>query len=45
MEWPLRSGRTAEFPEVDRIQFFTLAEAKTRINPAQQPFLDRLADF
>ena len=45
MEWPPRSGRTAEFPEVDRIQFFTLAEAKTRINPAQQPFLDRLADL
>jgi predicted NUDIX family NTP pyrophosphohydrolase len=44
MEWPPRSGRAAEFPEVDRIQFFALVEAKARINSAQSPFLDRLAD-
>jgi predicted NUDIX family NTP pyrophosphohydrolase len=43
MEWPPRSGRTAEFPEVDRIQFFDVPEARIRINPAQQSFLDRLS--
>ncbi|WP_028062020.1 NUDIX domain-containing protein [Solirubrobacter soli] len=42
MEWPPRSGRQAEFPEVDRAQWFTLDEARERINPAQAAFLDRL---
>jgi predicted NUDIX family NTP pyrophosphohydrolase len=42
MEWPPKSGRTQEFPEVDRSGFFDLAEARRRINPAQVPFLDRL---
>jgi len=43
MEWPPRSGRTREFPEVDRAEWFDLAEAHRRILPAQAPFLDRLA--
>ena len=42
MEWPPRSGRRQEFPEVDRAQWFTPAEARERINPAQAAFLDRL---
>jgi predicted NUDIX family NTP pyrophosphohydrolase len=42
MEWPPRSGRRREFPEVDRAQWFSLAEARERINPAQAAFLDRL---
>jgi predicted NUDIX family NTP pyrophosphohydrolase len=42
-EWPPKSGQTAEFPEVDRVEFFSLIEATARINPAQRPFLDRLA--
>jgi predicted NUDIX family NTP pyrophosphohydrolase len=42
MEWPPRSGRIAEFPEVDRAQWFAVAEARERINPGQQPLLDRL---
>jgi predicted NUDIX family NTP pyrophosphohydrolase len=42
MEWPPRSGRFADFPEVDRAAFFDLAEARRRILPAQAPFLDRL---
>ena len=42
MEWPPRSGRQSEFPEVDRAQWFTLDEARERINPAQAAFLDRL---
>jgi len=43
MEWPLRSGRTASFPEVDRAAWFALAEARRRILPSLLPFLDRLA--
>jgi predicted NUDIX family NTP pyrophosphohydrolase len=43
MEWPPRSGRTAEFPEVDRAEWFDLDAARVKILAAQQPFLDRLA--
>jgi predicted NUDIX family NTP pyrophosphohydrolase len=42
MEWPPRSGRTQEFPEIDRAEWFPLEEARERINPAQAAFLDRL---
>lgn len=42
MEWPPRSGAAGEFPEVDRAQWFTLAEARERIIPAQVALLDRL---
>jgi predicted NUDIX family NTP pyrophosphohydrolase len=42
MEWPPKSGRTQEFPEVDRAEWFSIEEARRRINPAQTPFLDRL---
>jgi predicted NUDIX family NTP pyrophosphohydrolase len=42
LEWPPRSGRTQEFPEVDRAQWFTLAQARERINPGQVPLLERL---
>jgi predicted NUDIX family NTP pyrophosphohydrolase len=43
MEWPPRSGRTARFPEVDRGQWFPMAEALCRILPAQAPILEELA--
>jgi predicted NUDIX family NTP pyrophosphohydrolase len=42
MEWPPRSGRTARFPEVDRGQWFGMAEALRRILPAQAPILEEL---
>ncbi len=42
-EWPPRSGRLQTFPEVDRAEWFDLASAAERINPAQAAFLDRLA--
>lgn len=42
MEWPRGSGRYIEFPEVDRLEWCTLAEAGRLLNPAQQPFLLRL---
>lgn len=43
LEWPPRSGRWAEFPEVDRAGWFSLAQAAEKINPAQAEFLSRLA--
>jgi predicted NUDIX family NTP pyrophosphohydrolase len=43
MEWPPRSGRMEQFPEIDRIAWFTLAEARERILAGQAPFIDRLA--
>jgi predicted NUDIX family NTP pyrophosphohydrolase len=43
MEWPPRSGRMAQFPEVDRAAWFALDEARRRILPAQAPLLDQLA--
>jgi len=44
LEWPPRSGREQEFPEVDRAEWFDLTEAKRRILPAQAEFLDRLVE-
>lgn len=42
MEWPPRSGRRQEFPEVDRAAWFTLEAARQKINPGQAPLLDEL---
>ncbi len=42
-EWPPRSGRTQEFPEIDRAAFFRLPEAREKINPAQAPLLEVVA--
>lgn len=42
MEWPPRSGRTQTFPEIDRVAWFDLPEARGKIMAAQAPFLDRL---
>jgi predicted NUDIX family NTP pyrophosphohydrolase len=44
MQWPPRSGRLREFPEVDRAQWFGLDEAREKLNPAQVALLDRLAE-
>ena len=44
LEWPPRSGRRQEFPEVDRAAWFTLDAARVKILAAQAPLLDRLAD-
>jgi predicted NUDIX family NTP pyrophosphohydrolase len=43
MEWPPRSGKRQTFPEVDRAEWFTLAEAHEKINAGQRPLLERLA--
>ena len=42
MEWPPKSGRMQEFPEVDRVEWFDIPAARAKINPAQAEFLDRL---
>ena len=42
MEWPPRSGRTKEFPEIDRVEWFDVPSARTKIKAEQAPFLDRL---
>lgn len=44
MTWPPRSGTTQAFPEVDRAEWFGLELAKTKLNPAQAAFVDRLAE-
>lgn len=43
MEWPPRSGKREEFPEVDRAAWFDLTAARTKINPGQLPLLEQLA--
>ena len=45
MEWPPRSGRKQQFPEIDEAKFVPLELAKSKINPAQTVFLDRLRDI
>jgi predicted NUDIX family NTP pyrophosphohydrolase len=42
MEWPPRSGKKQEFPEVDQARFFPLPEAKTRLKDTQWPLVERL---
>ncbi len=44
IEWPPRSGRSAEFPEVDRAGWFPLDEARDKLNPAQAALIDRLVE-
>jgi predicted NUDIX family NTP pyrophosphohydrolase len=44
MEWPPRSGRIQEFPELDRVAWFGLDRAREVVVPAQAAFLDRLAE-
>ena len=43
-EWPPRSGRMIEIPEIDRVCFFSLDEARSVINRGQILLLDRLFD-
>jgi predicted NUDIX family NTP pyrophosphohydrolase len=44
MEWPPKSGRMQQFPEIDRAEWFGVAEAKERMVKAQTAFLDRLVE-
>jgi predicted NUDIX family NTP pyrophosphohydrolase len=44
LEWPPRSGRMQEFPEIDRAAWFGIEEARTRLVKGQVGFLDRLVE-
>ncbi|MBV9875420.1 MAG: NUDIX domain-containing protein [Verrucomicrobia bacterium] len=43
LEWPPKSGRKQEFPEIDRAEFFDLSTARRKMLPAELPLLDRFA--
>ena len=42
LEWPPRSGRTRDFPEIDQAAWFALAVARRKINKGQRALLDAL---
>ena len=42
LQWPPKSGKTAEFPEIDRAEWFSLDEAARKILAGQRPMLDAL---
>ena len=44
MEWPPRSGKQTEFPEIDRAEFFDVETAKRKINAAQAALIDELEE-
>jgi predicted NUDIX family NTP pyrophosphohydrolase len=44
IEWPPRSGRMAEFPELDRVAWFDLPTASAKLLKGQRPLLDRLVE-
>jgi predicted NUDIX family NTP pyrophosphohydrolase len=45
IEWPPRSGKRQVFPEIDQGAWYTLAEAREKINVMQSAFLDELQDL
>ena len=45
LEWPPRSGRMQSFPEVDRIAWFDLQEARRKLIAGQAPFIDALEQW
>ena len=44
IEWPPRSGRTAEFPEVDRAAWYSIDEAPMKIHKGQRPVIAVLVE-
>jgi predicted NUDIX family NTP pyrophosphohydrolase len=44
MDWPPRTGHREVFPEVDRAEWLSPADAREKINPAQAAFIDRLLE-
>ena len=44
IEWPPRSGKVREFPEVDRLEWAGVSRARAKLLAGQVPFLDRLLD-
>ena len=45
LEWPPRSGRVQEFPEVDRAAWFGVDDARAKLVAGQVPYLQRLLDL
>lgn len=45
IEWPPRSGRLIEIPEIDRVEWFSPGDARVKLNTAQVPFIDRLEEW
>ena len=45
LEWPPRSGRLQSFPEVDRVRWFGLEEARRKLIAGQAPFIDSLVQL
>ena len=44
MEWPIDSGKFQSFPEIDKVCFVSIAEARRKLKYAQTPLLDRLLE-
>jgi predicted NUDIX family NTP pyrophosphohydrolase len=44
LEWPPKSGKSREFPEVDRAQYFGVEAALIKMHPAELPFVQRLLE-
>lgn len=45
LEWPPRSGKLRDFPEVDRARYFGVSEAASKLHPAELPLLSRLLEL
>jgi predicted NUDIX family NTP pyrophosphohydrolase len=45
LEWPPKSGRIAEFPEVDRACWFSIEAARVKLLTGQRPWLDALTQL
>lgn len=44
LEWPRGSGRIREYPEIDRVAWLSVAQARSKLLKGQQPLLDRLVE-
>ncbi len=42
LEWPKGSGKISEYPEIDRVGWFAVAQARSKLLKGQRPLLDRL---
>lgn len=45
MEWPPKSGKRQSFPEADKFGFFSVDEARKKINSSQLPLIDKLLEY
>jgi predicted NUDIX family NTP pyrophosphohydrolase len=44
LEWPKGSGNVREYPEIDRVAWFSVPEARSKLLTGQRPLLDQLMD-